>query len=159
MQTATGIGRRLRTTWVGWCIGCALLLGGCGYGYPAGELNYELGAGTTPDEALQAMNHLGKQVGSDAPKQFALEAGCTLLIETGGFWRKQAQHVPLVFGKTKIEATEEERLFDVVLALRKDTGTVHHVLLEGAPFFDAHQMSWLVNHVQHLCGADQAGQS
>lgn len=159
MHAATGTGCRLRTLWIGWCIGCSLLLGGCSDGYPAGELDFELGAETTLDEALQVMNHLGKQVGSDAPKQFALEAGCTLLIETGSFWRKQAQQVPLVSGKARIEATEEERLFDVVLAPRKDTGTGHHVLLEAAPFFDAHQMSWLVNHVQHLCGTDQAGHS
>lgn len=142
-----------------WCKCCVLFafiwsLGACGQqGYEQKSEPVRLGPDITMKQALNIMSDLTRQAPADRRVRFYLGSDCVFQVQFGALLHKDSVHMDLSRGEAQIEGTEEDKVFDVVFAYSSPPEGEPQTVWPGVPFFEAHQMTWLINHVKRLCHA------
>jgi hypothetical protein len=145
-------------TWCKCCVLFALIwcLGACGQQvYEQKAEPVRLGPDTTMKQALNIMSDLTRHAPADRRVRFSLGSDCFLQVKFGALLHKDSVHIDLSLGEAQIEGTDEDKVFDVVFAYSNPPQREPQTVWPGVPFFEAHQMSWLINHIKRLCHAQQ----
>lgn len=123
------------------------MLAACTDGYLGAETPLRLHYDMTLAETLTAMDRVGEAV-PDGGHGFALQAHCVLQWRADGDERTAS----LLGMESALESRPKDDLFRVVLtpvAAASDVAGV--TVLGGAPWTEATQMKWMLDHVRRFC--------
>ena len=110
----------------------------------------DLNDSTSLEKTIEVMNALSKEYYVETPRYFEMDERCGLKIRTGIFFKMKTRTFQLNHTQVRIESPENKRVYVVKLYPNKDEQD-QLVILDNAPFFDAHRMSWLVRHAKAIC--------
>lgn len=138
------------------CAAVATLSGACADGYPTGDTGLMLRHDMPVEEAMEAMNQLGKKPGLGRRWNYQLQPGCVLAIGSGGrLKQKDDVRVLLPASQSAMGKHDDGQNYRVIIRSGApqgpQVGTEPFVVVDETTWNDATQMRWLLDHVRAHC--------